>query len=139
MEKIEGILEDFIKAKAVYLTTFSETGNEHNRQMTNFNDDPYKMMWFPSDRNTQKVKDIKGNSRVLITFPSSKKGEYYEIEGQAMFEDDETVQEKWTWWYLYWHPNQKDRFWFPSGGKHPERVIINVHPKSVRIIKKQVK
>jgi hypothetical protein len=47
MNEIEGMLEDFKKARVVYLTTFSD-GEERSRQMTNLNDDPYKVMWFPT-------------------------------------------------------------------------------------------
>jgi general stress protein 26 len=133
MNRFEGMLEDFKKAKVVFLTTFSEKGEERSRPMTNLNEDPYGMMWFTTYRDTRKVEDIKKNPRVLITFPSSKEGEFYEIEGRAEFADEEAVEEKWEWWYLYWHPEQKDRFWFERRSRHPERVIINVYPISARI------
>jgi len=133
MNRIEGMLEDFKKAKVVFLTTFSEKGEERSRSMTNFNEDPYGMMWFPTYRNTRKVEDIKKNPRVLITFPSSKEGVFYEIEGRAEFEDERVVNEKWEWWWLYWHPEQEDYFLFDRRSRHPERVIINVYPLSARI------
>jgi len=139
MNEIEGLLEDFQKAKVVYLTTVSEDGKERSRQMTNFNENPYEIMWFPTYRETRKVEDIKKNSKVLVTVPRSNHREYYEIEGTAEFENDEVVAEKWEWWYLYWHPAQRDRFWFPREGSHPERVIINVYPKSVRIVRNKGK
>ncbi len=136
MEEIEGMLEDFRRARVVYLTTFSD-GKERSRQMTNFNDDPYKMMWFPTDRDTRKVRDIKKNPKVFVTFPSSKEDEYYEIEGRAEFESDEVASEKWRWWYLYWHPGQRNRFWFPGGTHYTNRMIINIYPKSVRVVRNE--
>ncbi len=135
MNEIEGMLEDFKKARVVYLTTFSD-GEERSRQMTNLNDDPYKVMWFPTYKDTRKVEDIEKNHRVLLTFPSSREEEYYEIEGRAEFESEEVTAQKWRWWYLYWHPGQRRRFWFPGGAHYPDRVIINVHPKSARVVSK---
>jgi len=136
MERIEGMLEDFKQAKIVFLTTFQEEG-ERSRPMTNYNEDPYGRMWFPTYRDTRKVEDIKRNPRVLITFPSSKEDEFYEIEGRAEFENERVAAQKWRWWYLYWHPSQRRRFWFTSRSHSPDRVIINIYPTSARIIKKE--
>jgi general stress protein 26 len=135
MNEIEGMLEDFKRARVVYMTTF-RNGEERNRPMTNLNEDPYNTMWFPTYRDTRKVKDIEENPRVLLTFPSSRKDEYYEIEGRAEFESEDVTAQKWRWWYLYWHPSQRKRFWFPGGSSHPDRVIVNVHPKSARVVSK---
>jgi len=134
MKEIKGMREDFKLAKIVYLTTFTD-GEERSRPMTNFNDDPYRTMWFPTYRDTRKVKDINNNPKVLVTFPSSEEGEYYEIKGFAKFESEKVTAEKWRWWYLYWHPAQRKRFW-RARTHSPNRMIINVHPKSVRVVKK---
>jgi general stress protein 26 len=134
MNKIEGLEEAFKEAKVVSLTTFDEKGNENTRAMTNFNDDPYSVMWFPTEKGTQKVKDIEGNPRVLLTIPCDECGFFYEIEGEAEFAEPEVVKEKWKWWYLYWRPVQRRRFWFPQTMDDPKRVIININPKAVKII-----
>jgi general stress protein 26 len=134
MKKLPGIDEAFKKAKVVFLTTF-KGDEERTRQMTNYNDDLEGIIWFPTEKDTRKVADIKENNRVLVTFPSGKRGEYFEIEGEASFASDEEVLEKWEWWWLYWHPAQKDRFWFPRE-KDERRVIINIEPKEARLIRK---
>jgi len=134
MEKIEGMREAFKEARIVFMTTFGD-GEERSRQMTNFNEDPYQTIWFPTYRNTRKVRDIESDPRVLITFPSSNEGEYYEIEGRAEFEDDAVTAQKWRWWYLYWHPHQKMKFPFRYVDHSPDRMIINVKPESARIVK----
>jgi general stress protein 26 len=134
MNKMEGLVEAFKEAKEVFLTTFDEDGTENSRAMTNFNRDPYDVMWFPTEKGTQKVKDIEGNPRVLLTIPCDECGLFYEIEGEAEFEDPEVVKEKWKWWYLSWRPTQRRRFWFPPTLDDPKRVIINVHPKSVKVV-----
>jgi len=60
--------------------------------MTNLNDDPYRMMYFPTYRDTRKVEGIERDSNVLITFPGSNEGEYYEVRGRAEFEDGAEVE-----------------------------------------------
>jgi general stress protein 26 len=134
MNEIEGLAESFKEAKMVYLTTF-QNGEERSRQMTNFNEDPYDVIWFPSDMKSRKVEDIKENPQVLITFPAQKKGDYYEITGKAELADEEATTRMWRWWYLYWHPAQKKRFWMPGGTGTTERAIINVRPESARLVK----
>ena len=135
MDEIKGMKEAFEKAKVVFLTTYRE-GKENSRQMTNFNTDPYALMWFPTSSNTRKVKEIEKNSKVLLTFPSSDNGEFFEIEGKADFASKEEVTNKWKWWYLYWHPHQRNRFWFPAGEYSPDKVIINIQPISAKLVTK---
>jgi general stress protein 26 len=134
MNEIEGLMESFKEARMVYLTTFRD-GEEKSRQMTNFNENPYDVIWFPSDMKSKKIEDIKKDPKVLITFPAQNKGEYYEITGKADIADEGVTSEKWRWWYLYWHPHQKRRFWMPGGARTPERAIINVSPVSARLVK----
>ncbi len=84
--------------------------------MTNLNEDPYAKMWFPTYTNTGKVREVRTTPKALVTFPAEKPGEYYEIEGRAEVETGEDVEKRWFWWYLYWRPSQRDRFWFPAQG-----------------------
>ena len=135
MKEIPGLRDSFKKAKIVFLTTFSETGEEHSRQMTNLNEDPSTIIWFPTYKNTKKVREITNNPKVLITFPGENQKEFFEIEGDAKIETGKQVEEKWFWWYLYWRPSQRNRFWFPPGN-HPDWVIINISPISAKLIKK---
>ncbi len=135
MNKLDGMSEAFKEAKIIFLTTFFD-GSSRSRQMTNFNESPYETMWFPTEINSKKINDISLNSKVLLTFPALKKGEFFEIEGKAELATQEEVDEKWRWWYLYWHPEQEDRFWFPKGMNDPKRAIINVHSISARLVKK---
>ncbi len=57
MNEIAGLREAFKQHRIVFLTTFSD-GGENSRQMTNLNENPYQTMWFPTYRNTQKIRDI---------------------------------------------------------------------------------
>ena len=134
MEKIPGLDDAFKKAKVVFMTTY-DGDKENTRQMTNYNDSLGSTIWFPTERDTKKVRDIEKNSKVLLTFPGSKKGEFFEVTGDASFASDREVLEKWEWWWLYWHPAQKDRFWFPRE-RDERRVIINITPTSAGLVVK---
>ncbi len=132
MDRILGMDDAFKKAKVVFLTTYS--GSEENtRQMTNYNENPYRTIWFPTEKDTKKVEDIAKNKKVLLTFPGTSRGEFYEITGEASFASDAEVLQKWEWWWLYWHPAQRNRFWFPRE-KDERRVIINIKPISARLV-----
>jgi general stress protein 26 len=104
--------------------------------MTNFNENPYETMWFPTATKTQKVAEIKNNQKTLIIFPGENRDEFYEIEGHSNFASQEEVDEKWVWWYLYWHPEMAEKFLFSNNGAHPERCIILTHPVCVKKISK---
>jgi len=132
MDRIEGMGEAFKKARVVFLTTFRGK-EEMSRQMTNFNESPYETVWFPTEEGTRKVKDIEKDSRVLVTFPAEREGDFYEIEGEASLADRGVVEQKWRWWYLYWRPAQKKRFWF-SPLSASRRAIINVRPLRARLV-----
>jgi len=136
VNEIACLQEAFREAKAAYFTSFNE-GEERNRLVTKLNNDPNRMMWFPTERNTKKVAEIKENPKVLITFPSLDEGAYYEIEGRAELEDDSVTTDKWQWRYLYRHPSQGQRFWFPVTRRDQNRSIINVCPQSAKLVGKE--
>lgn len=131
------VKESFRRSKIVYMITFTTKGETHSRPMTNFNEDPYTTMYFSTYLDTRKVRDIKENTKTLIIFPGLKRDEFHEIECKAGFADEDTVEDMWEWWYLYWHPEMKDYFWFSHDGDHPERVIIELHPIKVKTLTKQ--
>ena len=136
MKHIEGLEEIFKESKIVYLVTFGLNDEKHSRPMTNFNENPYETIWFPTYRKTRKVEDIEKNNKVLIIFPDENLDKFYEIEGKAEFASREEVKEKWRWWYLYWHPTMSALFWFDHLVEHEERVIINIQPEAVKILNK---
>jgi general stress protein 26 len=136
MEKIPGLEEAFQNAKVVFMTTY-DGNKERTRKMTNYNEARALdgIIWFPTEKDTRKVKDIEKNNKILLTFPANKRGEYFEIEGEASFASGDEVIEKWEWWWLYWHPAQRNRFWFPPQ-RDERRVIINIKPLKARLVTK---
>jgi general stress protein 26 len=136
MEKLSGLAESLKRARIVFLTTYKEGGEEHSRKMTNLNEDPYTKLWFPTYTNTDKVREVRKTPKAIVTFPAEKPGEYYEIEGRAEVETGEDVEKRWFWWYLYWRPSQRERFWFPAREHQPDWAMINVYPARARLVKR---
>jgi general stress protein 26 len=136
MDKMQGLVHDFLAAKMVNLITFAPNGSRNSRPMTNFNEDPYSRMWFPTYSTTEKVKDIMSNPKVIISFPSYVEGKFWEIEGTANFEKDEEVSDKWKWWYLYWHPEAEKEGWglIGSGSYVDHRSIIDLEPNTAKMV-----
>ena len=79
--------------------------------MTNFNENPNEVMWFPKATSTRKVEDIKNNKRVLLLLPALEIDMYHELEGEEDLSGGEEVNEKWVLRWLYWHPHQAERCW----------------------------
>ena len=96
----EEIIKSYKEAKLVFMVTFDKNDKPHSRPMTNFNENPYETMWFPTATKTQKVAEIKNNQKTLIIFPCKNKDEFYEIEGHSSLASQEEVDEKWVWCYL---------------------------------------
>jgi general stress protein 26 len=137
MQRDKAFEEDFKKAKMVYLVTRGANGKENTRPMTNYSETPYVMIWFPTEKDTQKIKDISINPKVKVLVPSRKKGFYHQIEGKAELEDDSVVQAKWEWWYLSWRPNQRRYFWFPPGLDTDKRTIIKIKPEKRVLVERR--
>jgi general stress protein 26 len=136
MEMKSDLLADFKKAKMVNMITYAEDGSKRIRVMTNFNEDPYNIMWFATYSSTRKVRDIEKDPRVIISFAGSNEGKFWEIEGIASFEKSDVVSKKWVWWYLYWHPEAEKNGWGLKGSSSlvDHRRIINVKPYSTRLV-----
>ena len=129
MNTIEGMLEVFKESKQVFLTTSNTKGESKIRAMTNYNDSPYEPMWYPSFLETQKVRDIKENPEVIISFPSDVQGKWYKVKGNARLAPWKEVNKNWKWWYLEWVP-EKDRGKFELRYDNPftDRTIIWIEP-----------
>ena len=83
MQQIEGMPEAFREAKQVFLTTVNKDGEKKTRPMTNYNESPFEKMWFPSFKDTRKVKDIENNSEVIVSFPGEDENKWFKIVGKA--------------------------------------------------------
>ena len=68
MEKIPGLENAFKKSKVVFMTTY-DGANERTRKMTNYNDSLDGTIWFPTERDTRKIKDIEKTIRFYSPSP----------------------------------------------------------------------
>jgi general stress protein 26 len=129
MDRVEGMHEAFREAKQVFLKTTSKEGVSKTRAMTNYNDSPYESMWYPSFKDTQKIRDITDNPEVVISFPGIERNKWYRVKGTARLASWDEVQESWTWWYLEWVP-EKDRGKYELRYDDPftDRTIIWIDP-----------
>jgi general stress protein 26 len=134
MDKIDGMHEAFREAKQVFLTTTSKEGVSKTRAMTNYNDSPYESMWYPSFKDTQKIRDIADNPEVVISFPGNERNKWYRVKGTARLASWEEVQESWKWWYLEWVP-EEDRGKYELFYDDPfiDRAIIWIDPLEAEI------
>lgn len=129
MNIIEGMKEVFKASKQVFLTTSSKKGESKTRAMTNYNESPYKSMWYPSFLDTKKIKDIKENSEVVISFPSDEPGKWYKINGKARLAPWEEVNKNWKWWYLEWVPvENRGKYELKYDNPFTDRTIIWIDP-----------
>ncbi len=134
MEKIEGLAESFRADKIVFLTTYGEDG-EHTRPMTNYNEDPYSTMWFPTDADTRKVRDIEANPNVSVSFPANERGAFYVVDGEAYLAEPEEVRERWVWWWLFWHPHLEETYYRPqSEDYYKSKALVIVKPLRARLV-----
>ena len=134
MNKINGMLDAFKDSKQIFLTTMNSEGEKHIRPMTNYNESPYEPMWFPSFLDTQKIRDIKENPNVVISFPANERDKWYRVKGTARLAPWDEVRENWKWWYLEWVP-EKDRGKYSLHFDDPftDRSIIWVDPTEAKI------
>jgi general stress protein 26 len=129
MDKIDGMLETFRESKQVFLTTRGKLGETNIRAMTNYNESPYEPMWFPTFKDTRKIREIVENKEVWISFSGDEVDKWYRIHGSAKFAPWEEVQKTWKWWFLEWVP-MEDRKKSELRYDHPfsDRAIIWVDP-----------
>jgi len=129
MNRLPGLEKAFKNAKIVWLTTFNEKGDEVDRQMTNYNEDPYSEMWFPTWTDTRKVRHIKNDPRSYITFPSEEENRFFRIQGITRIADEKTTYKKWKWWYLTWVPGDSGKYGLTGTHGWDTRTILLFTPE----------
>lgn len=119
LEKIGEMIRDIDIALMV---TYDEQGNLHARPMSTqkgpsngtFTGD----IWFMTDANSPKVREIWFNRRVLLNYADLKQQNYVTIAGSAeIVRDQKKVK-------ALWHESLKT--WFPKGPDDPQIVLIHV-------------
>lgn len=101
------------------LTTVAADGALHARPMSNngqveFDGD----LWFFSDEQTRKVREIEGDARVSVSFEAKERGLWLALEGRAEIVRDAAMKR--TLWLT-----ELER-WFAHGPEDPGVVLIRV-------------
>jgi len=94
--------------------------NEGCRPMSTSGVDEEGTIWFLSDRNSEKNKEIMDDPHVKLYFSHPGKNIYLVVSGQAdIVYDREKIRELW---------NSLDRTWFKEGEEDPAISLIRVKP-----------
>ena len=123
-ERIQDVAKLMKNLDFCMLTTRAEDGSQSGRPMSNNGEVEFDGdVWFFSDINSRKVREIEADPNVQLSFIDSKGFRFISMTGQAKTVKNKTKkQELWM----------KDlERWFPDGPESPEVILISVTPKTI--------
>lgn len=98
--------------------TNTQAGIHNTRPMAVIEVDVNGTLWFFTNLQSLKVKDIERDNNVHLVFAHPGKDSYIDLRGRASIEKDQkSIEEKWS-------PIVKA--WFPDGVKDPDLCLIKV-------------
>ncbi len=106
------------------LVTLNESGQPHVRTMDPFPPEENMVVWFGTNSNSRKVKEIRNDNRVSIYYADPEGSGYVVIEGSAYIIDD--TDEKALHWkneWEYYYKDQKEAY-----------ILIKVVPEQMEIV-----
>ena len=106
------------------LISMDTTGHPNARTMDPFSPDDNFVVWFGTNKNSQKVKEIKRDSRVTIFYGAPKANGYTILYGNAYVIDD--AEKKRIFWKKDWeqfYPENKENY-----------ILIKVVPNKLKIL-----
>ncbi len=113
--KIQSLVKDI--GTCMFYTNASP-GMHNSRPMAVIETDMNGNLWFFSNKESDKVKDILKDSSVHLVFANPSKNSYLDLLGIASIElDSESIKDKWK-------PIIKA--WFPEGKNDPDLCLIKV-------------
>jgi general stress protein 26 len=111
-------------AKTCALITIDDKGRPRVRTMDPFAPEENLTVWFGTNSNSRKVKQIKGNSKVTLYYTEKGETGYVMIHGIASIVDDVKAKEK--HWKIKWKDFYPD---YPHG-----YMLIKVKPLWLEVI-----
>jgi general stress protein 26 len=101
------------------LTTIDERGDLHSRPMSSNGEiDQNADMWFFTGASSHKVSEIKGTSRVNLSFADPQNQTYVSVTGRArLVQDRKKIDELWR---------PQFQTWFPEGKNDPNVALLRV-------------
>jgi len=106
------------------LITVDSTGQPNVRAMDPFLPDENMVVWFGTNRNSRKVREIRNNPKVTLCYSDDKGAGYVAIIGTATLVDD--PKEKTIWWKEEWGEFYKDQ--------KESYLLIKVVPEKLEIL-----
>ncbi len=106
------------------LITVDSTGQPNVRTMDPFPPDENMVVWFGTNLNSRKVREIRNNPKVTLYYSDDKGEGYVAIIGTATLVDD--PKEKTNWWKEEWGEFYK--------GKKESYLLIKVVPEKLEIL-----
>ncbi|MCF6171788.1 MAG: pyridoxamine 5'-phosphate oxidase family protein [Bacteroidales bacterium] len=105
------------------LITLNETGQPQARMMEPFPPEEDFVIWFGTNKNSRKVREIKNDDRVTVYYADEAGNGYVVVTGRAVLVDD---------------PGEKERRWMEHWARfYPNRenyLLIKVIPKSMEVV-----
>lgn len=95
-----------------------QTGVHNTRPMVAIEVDMNGNLWFFTNLQSAKVKDIEKDSNVHLVFANPSKDSYLDLRGRASIEQDrKSIEDKW---------NPIVKAWFPEGKNDPNLCLVKV-------------
>jgi len=118
-DKLHKIVND---AKSAFMVTGTKSGGLHGRPMTTVHiEQDFDTLWFPTDRNSGKVRELATDSEVCLGYTNSTGSEWAAVYGRArIVEDRALIRELWSPMWKTWFDSADD----------PKLVMIGVTPHS---------
>lgn len=116
-EKIRSIIEDL---NVAMLATTDDEMNIRTRPMYTVDMDADQNIWFFTQDDSGKVKEMTDNHHVNLSYACPKSGKYLSVSGTASFCHDQDRKHE-----LF---NIFGKAWFPEGVDDPSLLLIKVNP-----------
>lgn len=115
---VSKLFELIRETKICMLTTQDAEGNLRSRPMANQAEFPDENLWFFTDKDSPKVREIDGSATVNLSYGEPGKNHYVSISGHASVVEDRELMKK------FWKPIYKA--WFPEGLDDPSLSLLKV-------------
>ena len=120
VEKLQEMVSDI---RTCVMITSGKTGARSSRPMAAVHTDHMGNIWFFTNLQSNKVKDIEMDHFVQLVFAHPGKDSYLDVRGRAnVITDKKSIEEKWTIMV---------KAWFPDGINDPDICLLQIKTDEV--------